>query len=147
MDWRLRIWRRFLISLMHLPRTCRTSSQAGDAVAITMAEPPVSYRMTFLPLWWILLLQPKASWRGWTGEIWKDEHLRTIFPSQLVVSLNFLFLTLPNVWMWKFISDTFFFIGIIYIFIYWLQNVPVSPDCLVYYGMMSWQEKMTKGLT
>lgn len=47
MGWRLRISRRFLISLTHLPRTCRISSQAGGAVAIMTAEPPASCPTTF----------------------------------------------------------------------------------------------------
>lgn len=62
--WRLRIWRLFLISSTRRPRTCRTSSQGGDAAAIMMAEPPANYPMTFLPLWWTSLLPPKAFWRG-----------------------------------------------------------------------------------
>lgn len=73
--WRLRIWRLFLISSTHLPRTCRTSSQAGGAAGITMGEPLASCPMTFLPLWWTWSLQPKAFWHGWTGEICKKARL------------------------------------------------------------------------
>lgn len=73
--WRPRIWRLSLTSWMHRPRTCRTSSRAGGAAAITTGEPPASCPTTFSPPWWTWSLQPKASWRGSTGEICKEVHL------------------------------------------------------------------------
>lgn len=69
--WRRRTSRLSLISWTRRPRICWTSSRGGGAAAITTAAPLASSPMTFLPPWWIWSLLPKASWPGWTGEIWR----------------------------------------------------------------------------